>query len=275
VRTLALVAGLCICATRGAQAEDVAKPGAGWSGRTALSTSLLPPGAEFQTRAWHDLRGFALGALANASPDYVYAGAWARWPATRFLALRLEALGVGYWPLPVAGAGYYALPDANAPRDRAHLAAGDGQAAAGASVTAAGTLQGIWKVGAGGQLLVSSSSSAEAVEIGDGPYFVNLRADLTQARADLIVGNDALLAFVLPVRPQLRVGVADSARLAALSGSGWHLDGLVAALAWDQPFRDVVSLEVGARAGVFTHHPVRAGQVSIATWLAAQWAFTH
>jgi hypothetical protein len=285
--TAALVVLLLVPAAARAESRaclDRASPR--WVGRTQLGLSLVPFGAEVQARVaacmplypragdWFDLAMLEVGAMTAISPVYAAGGGYVTLTPSNVLAVRFEALGIGYWPLPLEGAGYYALPTADTPRDPATtLAVERGGAATGFTLRVLTTLQANIDVGPLA-VLVQNTSMAEHTEIGSGAYFVNLQIDHTQRRDDLVFGNDAVLALEIPSwltrGPVIRVGGYDSFRAVVASGSEGNQAGGLAVLGWSHPLADLHWLEVGLRAGGYTDHPLRTGELTVAAWCALE-----
>lgn len=260
-----------------------------WVGRTMLGLSVVPFGAEVQARVaacrplypragdWFDLAMLEVGAMTSVSPVYAAGGGYVTFTPTNLVAFRFEALGVGYWPLPLEGAGYYALPTADTPRDPATtLAVERGGAATGFTLRVLTTLQANIPLGPLA-VLVQNTSMAEHTEIGEGAYFVNVQIDHTQRRDDLVFGNDAVLVLEIPswltTGPVIRFGAYDSFRHVLATGSEGNQAGGLAVLGWSRPLPELHWLEVGVRAGAYTSHPLRTGELTIAAWCAIEWDF--
>ncbi len=289
-RLVALVACVALAAPAPARADSRACVGGSaprWLTRTTLGLSIVPFGAEVQARgaacfplfplagAWFDLALLEVGALAAVSPVYAAGGGYVTVTPNNLVSFRVEALGVGYWTLPLEGAGYYSLPAADTPRDPATtLAVGRGQEAAGFTIRALMTFQANVPLGPLA-LLVQDSLAVEHTEIGGGPYFVNLQIDHTQRRADLVFGNDAVLVLEIPAAlaggTVIRFGGYDSFRHVRLTGSEGNQLGGVALIGWSRPAPEIGWMEVGIRGGGYTRHAIRTGEFTLVAWWMAEW----
>lgn len=266
-----------------------------WIARTQLGLSI-PLGAELQARVglcvplrpwdgdWLDLAAVEIGALTQISPAYAMGGGYVTLTPVNLLSFRLEALGVGYWPVGIDGAGYYGFAQPNERLRVGSLNADLGTEASGWTIRALVTLQAHIPF-EGVALLVRDTVSGERTSIGSEAYFINLYTGLTQRASDLTVGNDAYLALEIPVAggPSLRVGGYHSVRVALGTSALTHQGGGLFMVGWSRPIAEISWMELGLRGGAYENPSVATtgdaasdvtiGSVdyTIALWSSIEW----
>jgi hypothetical protein len=256
-----------------------------WVAQTVLGVSLVPTGVEIQARGgvcvplrpsggeWVDTAAVEVGAVTYVSPVYAYGGGYVQVTPLDVLQLRIEVMGLGYWPLPLDGAGYYSLLSPGAARGPRDLPGTQGRSATGYAIRASATLQGRLVLGGGLAFLAWNTVVAERVSLGPGPYWVNLTIDHTVRASELVLGDDLvlLLEVAVPGGTYLRMGASDAMRAVTGTGAiGNSLGGAFIA-GWPRPIPEIAWMEIGLRAGAYTHHPIRTGMFTLSLWLSVEW----
>jgi hypothetical protein len=245
-----------------------------WSAHQALVLLLNPTGAEHNLRVGlcvplYDTDEPALslnlveaGVSTYLSPIYAVGGAYAQISPATFFFARVEAHGIGIWPLPLPGAGYYAMDGYDAPYRSADLPESAGGTAGGWNVRLIGVLRGRVEIGER-SLVGQSTFFADYQEVGSAPFYLNVRQDLVSARADWVLGNELSLLLGAPLGggAELRVGFFDVVR-GVPTGAFLHQLGALVVLAWERPTTGLDSLSIFVRVGGYTDHPIRAGETT-------------
>ncbi len=239
-------------------AVQVSPTGVEHAAALALRTRIGDPSELLYTGAHAEL-----GVSNYTSPIYSMTGAYLEVTPLAFLSLRAEILGVGMWPIGLSGAGYYPLGAYDAQLEGDSLAANQGQQAAGWDVQLSAVLQGALPMGPL-RLLFWNQLTAERIELGAAPYFYYPKIDAVLAREDWILDEHAMLLAegALDSRLTLRAGFYDELRLVPRSEDLANQTGIIAALVIANADPAVPEIMPFVRAGVYTNHERRAGEVT-------------
>lgn len=213
-----------------------------------------------------------LGASSYFSPVYAYVGPYAELAPATFFSVRFELLGLGMWPIPIAGAGYYPLASAGAKFNDADVPEGKGKSAGGWVAKTTFTLLGKVDLGPKAAIVAADQLSIDHEEVGWAPYWLDVRNDLVAARKDEVACNEAAVLFEIPIKKSfLRFGPYDALRATPRSGYVGHQIGGMAMFEVAQPTRSIASFAVWARLGGYTHHAIRAGEPATLLGVAFDW----
>lgn len=203
------------------------------------------------------------GLVSYVSPVYAMHGGYVQVSPLAFLVLRMEITHAQLWPLGMEGAGYYGLrayDDVN----EAALRAERGAAASGWSVRGYATLQALVPLGPV-RLLIQDQLVVQHASLGAASHYYDMKWDLVLARHDLTVINGAVVLLEIDLEPttHLRLGAYDDLRAVPRSGYVGHQVGPLAMLALERVAAEVPSVGVFVRGGYYTHHVLRADEVTI------------
>lgn len=286
VRTLFLVLAVLLtpALSRAQPGHSCADRGsARWVVHQTLLGVIEPVGMEHQLRAgacfplrptddpFFTLNQVELGVLSYASPTYAYSGGYVQLTPLSLLTLRVEVSSLAYWPLGLEGAGYYGLGQPDAPRRSEDLPPDRATTASGWNVRGMAIVRARVPVG-GLALVVLDALWVDRVELGPGPYYLNLQLDHVAARVDTALSNEAVLALEVPIDggPLMRFGAYDATRWVDHSGALGHQLGALVQAVWARPIPEIASLELLVRGGGYTDHPVRVGPALLG-WVAIGW----
>ncbi len=115
------------------------------------------------------------------------------------------------------------------------------------------------------RILFLDQIAGERADIGDAPYFYDLRNDIVRGRTDWLLKNDVFLGFDLVVAEGtvFRAGVYDSLRLRPASSVANNQVGPIVMMDFERPNRFLASVTPFLRAGYYTHHGARQGEATI------------
>jgi len=204
------------------------------------------------------------GLVSYVSPVYAMHGAYVQVSPLAFLALRAELTHAQLWPLGMSGAGYYGLTAYDDDVSVSALNAERGEAAGGWSARAYATLQGLVPLGPV-RLLIQDQLIVQHASLGGASHYYDMKWDLVLARQDLVLINSAvlLLEIDLEATTHLRLGAYDDVRFVPSSEYLGHQVGPLVMLTLDRPAPEVPSLSFFVRGGYYTHHVVRADELTI------------
>jgi hypothetical protein len=204
------------------------------------------------------------GVVSYVSPVYAIHGAYVQVSPLAFLVLRAELTHSQLWPLGMSGAGYYGLSAYDDDVSPAALNAERGATATGWSARAYATLQGLVPLGPV-RLLIQDQLIVQSASLGEASHYYDMKWDLVLARQDLVLitGAVLLLEVDLEATTHLRLGAYDDVRVVPSSGYLGHQVGPLVMLTLDRLAPEVPSLSVFVRGGYYTHHVLRADQLTI------------
>lgn len=204
------------------------------------------------------------GLVSYVSPVYAMHGAYVQVSPLAFLVLRAELTHAQVWPLGISGAGYYGLTGYDDDVSPSALNAERGAPAGGWSARLSATLQGMVPLGPV-RLLIQDQLTVQHASLGDASHYYDMKWDLVLARQDLVWINGAVLLLELDLEPttHLRLGAYDDLRFVPASGYLGHQAGPLVMLTLDRPAAEVPSLSIFVRGGYYTHHVVRADELTV------------
>lgn len=204
------------------------------------------------------------GLVSYVSPVYAMHGAYVQVSPLAFLALRAELTHAQLWPLGMSGAGYYGLAAYDDDVSPSALNAERGEAAGGWSARAYATLQALVPLGPV-RLLIQDQLVVQSASLGGASHYYDMKWDLVLARQDLVLINSAVLLLELDLEAttHLRLGAYDDLRFVPSSEYLGHQVGPLVMLTLDRPAPEVPSLSVFVRGGYYTHHVIRADELTV------------
>jgi hypothetical protein len=156
------------------------------------------------------------------------------------------------------GAGYYGFDDYDPNLDPQGLSAANAGSATGYRASFSGTLQGMVPMGSS-RLLLLNRFGAERANVGDQPFYYDVRNDLVRAQQDWMLTNDAFLGIDVVFRG----GIYDSLRYLPASGETANQAGPLVMMIFDRPGKVLSAVEPFVRAGFYTHHGSRQDETTI------------
>ncbi len=202
------------------------------------------------------------GLVSYVSPVFAMHGGYVEVSPLAFLVARAEITENVVWPIGLEGAGYYGLQSYEG--DARALAPELGGSASGWSFRASATLQGMIPLGPA-RLLVADTLIAQRASLGDASHYYDMKWDLILARDDWLFVNTGVLLVETDLERELhlRIGAYDDLRVVPASGYVGHQVGPIAMLSIGHPSPEVAEVTPFLRAGYYTHHVIRADELTI------------
>lgn len=218
-----------------------------------------------QSDLFFDGAHWQLGATSFVSPVYAIGGGFLELAPFSFLVLKGEVMGATVWPIGMDGAGHYAVSGYDADVNSSNLPADQAGSANGLYAGGSATLQGAIDVDDRIRVIAASETGLYFVSLGTASHYTSMRYDLVLAREDLVLTNEALIAVDVRAESDLivRTGLYDDLRHVPASGYVGHQVGPIVMLEWSHVAPSIEHLTVWVRAGMFTHHAIRAGEPTI------------
>lgn len=259
-----------------AQSSEVESPATRFMVRQRLVALLNPMGAEHyievasrtrlgdQGSLWFTGAHLEVGAVSSVSPVYAAGGGYLQLSPLSFLVLRAQLTGEGIWPIGMDGAGYYGFDTYDPHLCPQLFSADDAGTATGYRAHFTGTLQGMVPMGSA-RLLFLNHFGGEFAEVGAEPYYYDVRHDISRARADWLLTNEAFLGVDVVVGEHiiLRAGAYDSLRYLSASGQANNQVGPLVMMIFGRPGKTVSAIEPFVRGGYYTHHGSRLDETTI------------
>lgn len=227
---------------------------AGFRGPLGDQRDLLFMGAHAET-----------GVVSYLAPVYAIQGGYVQVSPFSFLVLRAEVTGAVVWPIGMSGAGYYALQRYDDDVRPTALTAERGGVATGWSMRVSTTLQGLVPLGTDVRILAADELTVQHASLGGGSHYYDMKWDLVLAERDWVVVNNGAVLLEVDVDPgtRVRAGAYDDLRVVPASGYVGHQVGPLATLTFVAPSTEVSSLTIFVRGGYYTHHVLRAEELTI------------
>ncbi|RLB50403.1 MAG: hypothetical protein DRJ42_18960 [Deltaproteobacteria bacterium] len=259
-----------------AQSLRVESPATRFIVRQRVVALLNPMGAEHyielasrtrvgdQGSLWFTGAHLEVGAVSSVSPVYAAGGGYLQLSPLSFLVLRAQLTGEGIWPIGMDGAGYYGFDTYDPHLCPQHFSAADASSATGYRAHFTGTLQGMVPMGSA-RLLFLNKFGGEFAEIGAEPFYYDVRHDISRARADWLLTNEAFLGVDVVVGENviLRAGAYDSLRYLPASGQANNQVGPLVMMIFGRPGKALSAVEPFVRGGYYTHHGSRLDGATI------------
>ena len=250
---------------------------------------LNPMGAEHELRVgvaralgdptslWFSGAHVEAGAVSYLSPVYAIQGGYLQVRPLSFLQLRVEFTGTVLWPIPLNGAGYFGLRSDEVDLRADPLLAENAGSATGWTVRVSPRLMGRVSLTDEVRLVAADELHVQHDTLGDATHYYSQKHDLIAARRDWIVTNDGALLLEIVPEPDLyvRVGAFSNLRVVPRSGYVGHQLGPIVGLELARPADDIANIEIFVRGGYYTHHIVRADELTILAGVAVNYAFVR
>lgn len=251
--------------------------GAKWVVRQLAAAQWQPAGAENSFRvglclpfitephALFDHTSVEFGVTNYLSPAYALYGGYVQITPISILQFGAEYNAVVYFPFVTDRAGYFRLDGYDSDFRLLALPSDNAETAQGSNLNLTVALRARVPLSESVGVVLLSMLSFEYWDIGDQAFYLNLRRELPVAQSDWFLSNELIVAAELIVTEhfRLRVGAYDAVRYVFESSYLANQAGLLVMGYWPTPGGVVRELSPFLRAGIYTHHAFRVGQVSL------------